>query len=126
MGNLDVGMQCKHELKAFCTDVTEGQSRLMACMVRHRYDVGFGLSCRQAIENTADMKQVLTRAGSPPLQRLHAFLGRSTFDKYGGLLLAGTLCFVALLSFGLAHCLIRRSLLKRAYVTVGQPEYLES
>lgn len=129
--NLEVRQQCKHELTAFCPQVTEGESRLMACMARHRFDMGFGQPCRDAIDKTANVEQVLarTKGFTPSMQEVHTFMDRhqNIFDRYGGLLLGSTLCFVALVSFALAHCLIRRSLMKRiGYASIGHPDYLES
>lgn len=121
--NFQVLQKCQNELKTLCEHVTPGDSRLLACLEAHKRQPGFGEACREALKTTKS-EEAMKKTGYRPIDAVDSFVQqhRSVLDRYGGLLLAGTLGFTALLSFFVASCLVRRSFLKGAYITVEHPD----
>jgi hypothetical protein len=113
--NFAVRKYCPNERKAFCKDVIPGQSRMLTCLRLKEDDPLMGQGCKKALERLEKpkLKEASvweTLSFDAKLKELQNWVGqhKSLTDKYGGLLLGGTIGFVSLLTFGLSYLLFRR------------------
>jgi len=120
--------KCSNEARAFCPNVPLGTQELSVCLAVHRSQEGFTSDCRDALD---DIPQARGPASSLPelamLEDLKKWLRshRSFMDRWGGMLLGGSLGFVALLTFVISYCVIQRRFGKVGY-TVIVPRDLDS
>mmetsp|Transcript_135047 Transcript_135047/g.341669 ORF Transcript_135047/g.341669 Transcript_135047/m.341669 type:complete len:934 (+) Transcript_135047:86-2887(+) len=124
--NFAIRKNCYNEKKAFCGDIPTGQSRILACLAQHLNDDGFGDSCRKSV-NKADLQTAVAKA--PPVfsvEELKTWLvsHRSFVDRWGSMLLVGTVGFVIVTGFVLSYCIIQKRFFSAAY-TVVVPKDLE-
>jgi len=124
--NFGIRKDCHNEMKAFCNDVPAGKSRFLACLAQHINDEGFGDACRKSVSKT-DVQAALTKAPKvSSVDELKRWLvsHRSFVDRWGGILLVGTVGFVIVLGFVISHCIIQKRFFSAAY-TVVVPKDLE-
>jgi hypothetical protein len=113
--NFALRKYCANERKAFCKDVVPGGSRTLVCLKLKQDDPLVGESCKAALRKIeapalarADSQNVIRFEGK--LKDLQEWIehNKGFIDKYGGVLLSGTIGFVSLLTFGISYWLFRR------------------
>jgi len=109
--NFRVQQHCVNEMKAFCQDIQAGGSRMMACLGAHRKAAGFSEECVKSLATTAVGTGELRVPEMPTIRgELKRLLedNRGTLERWGGILLTGTIGFVSVLAFALAYYIISR------------------
>jgi len=124
--NFAIRKNCHNEKEAFCGDVPTGQSRILACLAQHLNDDGFSDPCRVSVKK-ADLQAALAKA--PPVfsvEELGKWLvsHRSFVDRWGSMLLVGTVGFVIVSGFVISYCIIQKRFFSAAY-TMVVPKDLE-
>jgi len=125
--NYNVRKNCYNERQTFCKGIEAGDSRILACLSSHVKDEGFSTGCLQSM-NLTSMREALNKH---PLQfgmdtlKEYVENHRSFVDKWGVLLLGGTVGFVIIMGFVISYFIIQKRLWNGAYSMVV-PRDLES
>jgi len=125
--NYRVRKFCANEITAFCKEVEPGDSRLLACLGQHFKEKSFSTKCQSTLVET-DFATALKNAPLGTMQvEFKTMLDRHRgfFDKWGTLLLFGSVGFVSIVAFAVSYYILRRKLFHPGY-NVVVPKDLES
>merc|ERR1712217_375981 len=102
--NWNIRGKCTNEKKAFCTNMESGTQAFLICLNFHKNEDGFSAQCKAALASIPNLNQMTPNVTvSSNLDELKQWLRahRSFMDRWGFLLLAGSMGFVAMLTFAI-------------------------
>merc|ERR1711972_727936 len=118
--NFQIRKHCSNEMKAFCGEVKAGQGRLLGCLGQSQHEPGFGRECAEALERTAVKEAMRKHPQMNSFRQFDAWFARngSLVDRLGVPGMCAIVAAVALLSFSLSYCIVKRKFLPTPYNVV--------